>query len=276
METFDNAVDTNTRAIGVMDSGVGGLTVLKQLLSVCPDENYIYFGDTKNLPYGGKSKAQLVEIVKEIFEFFETQKVKAVVLACNTTSATAYEELKDKYPFKIYPLIQSVARYMSADKGLLKLGVMATEATVKTKTYTKEFKKYNPDIEVIEQSCPLWVPIVENQIINYDENEAIYGYLKNVLAFNPQKIILGCTHYPLFKSEISAYLDGQTTIVDSATACADHVRDYLDTHHLRATVNKEGRNGFFVTDLHSTLPLMAARFLGRPLERIEKIALSDD
>ena len=203
METFDNTIDT--RAIGVMDSGVGGLTVLKQLLSVCPNENYIYFGDTKNLPYGEKSKEQLIEIVKEIFEFFEQKNVKAVVLACNTTSATAYEELKDKYPFKIYPLIQSVAKYMSADKGLLKLGVMATEATVKTKTYTKEFKKYNPDIEVIEQACPLWVPIVEKHLTNYDEKQAIYGYLKNVLEFNPQKIILGCTHYPYLMDKISKY-----------------------------------------------------------------------
>lgn len=231
METFDNAVDTNTRAIGVMDSGVGGLTVLKQLLSVCPDENYIYFGDTKNLPYGGKSKAQLVEIVKEIFEFFETQKVKAVVLACNTTSATAYEELKDKYPFKIYPLIQSVARYMSADKGLLKLGVMATEATVKTKTYTKEFKKYNPDIEVIEQSCPLWVPIVENQIINYDENEAIYGYLKNVLAFNPQKIILGCTHYPYLMDKIAKYAPKEL-FINPAQIFARYIADDLKQNNM--------------------------------------------
>ncbi len=229
METFDNTIDT--RAIGVMDSGVGGLTVLKQLLSVCPKENYIYFGDTKNLPYGEKSKEQLIEIVKEIFEFFEQKNVKAVVLACNTTSATAYEELKDKYPFKIYPLIQSVAQYMSADKGLLKLGVMATEATVKTKTYTKEFKKYNTDIEVIEQACPLWVPIVEKHLTNYDEKQAIYGYLKNVLEFNPQKIILGCTHYPYLMDKISKYAPREL-FINPAQIFARYIIDDLKQNSL--------------------------------------------
>ncbi len=229
METFNNKTDT--RPIGVMDSGVGGLTVLKQLLSVCPNENYIYFGDTKNLPYGEKSKEELIEIVKEIFEFFKKQNVKAVVLACNTTSATAYEELKNKYPFKIYPLIQSVAKYMSADKGLLKLGVMATEATVKTKTYTKEFKKYNPDIEVMEQACPLWVPIVEKQIKNYDEKKAIFGYLKNILEFNPQKIILGCTHYPYLMDKISKYAPAEL-FINPAQIFARYIADDLKHNNL--------------------------------------------
>lgn len=235
METFDNTLSTiDKRPIGVMDSGVGGLTVLKQLLSLCPNENYIYFGDTKNLPYGGKSKEQLIEIVKEIFEFFESQNVKAVVLACNTTSATAYEELKDKYPFKIYPLIQSVAKYMSADTGLLKLGVMATEATVKTKTYTKEFQKHNPQVEVIEQACPLWVPIVEKQITDYDENQAIYGYLKNVLEFNPQKIILGCTHYPYLLDKISKYAPKEL-FINPAQIFARYIIDDLKQNHLLNT-----------------------------------------
>lgn len=232
METFDNKNCTiNNAVIGVMDSGVGGLTVLKQLLSCCPQENYIYFGDTKNLPYGEKTKEQLIEIVKEIFEFFEQKKVKAVVLACNTTSATAYEELKDKYPFKIYPLIQSVARYMSADKGLLKLGVMATEATVKTQTYTKEFKKYNPDIEVHEQACPMWVPIVEKHITNYDEEHAIGDYLKNVLAFNPQKIILGCTHYPYLMDKISKYAPAEL-FINPAQIFARYIIEDLKQNNL--------------------------------------------
>lgn len=157
-------ISEKDKAIGVMDSGVGGLTVLKQLLKVMPSENYLYFGDTKNLPYGEKTKEQLIEIVKEIFDFFEKQNVKAVVLACNTTSATAYEELKDKYSFKIYPLIQTVSKCVVLDKSLDRIGVMATQATVNSQKYTSELKKNNPAIEVFEQACPKWVPIVENQI----------------------------------------------------------------------------------------------------------------
>ena len=128
-------------------------------------------------------------------------------------------------------LIQSVAKYMSADKGLLKLGVMATEATVKTKTYTKEFKKYNPDIEVIEQACPLWVPIVEKHLTNYDEKQAIYGYLKNVLEFNPQKIILGCTHYPYLMDKISKYAPREL-FINPAQIFARYIIDDLKQNSL--------------------------------------------
>ena len=110
-------MEDKEKYIGVMDSGIGGLTVLKQLLNIRPQEKYLYFGDTKNLPYGEKSKEELIKIVKEIFDFFETQNVKAVVLACNTSSATAYEELQDNYSFKIYPLIQEIRQW--TDKPLI-------------------------------------------------------------------------------------------------------------------------------------------------------------
>lgn len=220
-------------SIGVMDSGVGGLTVLKQLLKVLPNEDYIYFGDTKNLPYGSKSKEELIEIVKEIFDFFESKKVKAVVLACNTTSATAYEELKDKYSFKIYPLIQSVTKCIAEDKTLERVGVMATEATVKTKTYTKEFRKNNPHIEVIEQACPLWVPIVEKTLVNYDEKQIMTDYLKDILAFHPQKVILGCTHYPYLLDTIAKYAPKEL-FTNPATIFAQYIKEDLKKNNLLA------------------------------------------
>ena len=112
--------------IGVMDSGIGGLTVLKQLIDVCPNENYLYFGDTKNLPYGEKTKDELIKIVKEIYDFFEQKKVKAVVMACNTSAAIAYDVLKDNYNFEIYPIIQVVSKCLTQDKNLNKIAIMAT------------------------------------------------------------------------------------------------------------------------------------------------------
>lgn len=224
-------IKNNNKAIGVMDSGVGGLTVLKQLLKICPNEDYLYFGDTKNLPYGEKSKEELIEIVKEIFDFFETQSVKAVVLACNTTSATAYEELKDKYSFKIYPLIQTVAKCVSKDNDFTRIGVMATQATVNSKKYTQEFNKNNPKIKVFEQACPMWVPIVEKQITCSDEKEAITGYLNKVLEFNPQKIILGCTHYPYLLDKLSKYAPKEL-FINPAQIFANYIKEDLDKNNL--------------------------------------------
>lgn len=233
------------KAIGVMDSGVGGLTVLKQLLQVMPEENYLYFGDTKNLPYGEKSKEQLIEIVKEIFDFFETQNVKAVVLACNTTSATAYEELKDKYGFKIYPLIQTAAKCISMDKNLKRVAVMATQATVNAKKYSQEFKKNNPEIEIIEQACPLWVPIVEKQLTDYDEKEVITGYLNNVLAFNPQKIILGCTHYPYLMDKLTKYAPREI-FINPAELFANYIKEDLKKNN-RLNTQIKGHIQFFAS-----------------------------
>ena len=235
----------NTKAIGVMDSGVGGLTVLKQLIETCPQENYLYFGDTKNLPYGEKSKQELIDIVKEIFDYFETRNVKAVVLACNTTSATAYEELKDKYSFKIYPLIQTVAKCVASDKGIKKIAVMATQATVNSKKYTSEFKKNNQEIEVLEQACPLWVPIVENKIKNYDEQEAIYGYLNKVIEFNPQKIILGCTHYPYLLDKLSKYTT-KDLFINPAGIFANYIKQDLIKNNL-INPQKQGYTRYFAS-----------------------------
>lgn len=247
------------KAIGVMDSGVGGLTVLKQLLNVMPSENYLYFGDTKNLPYGEKTKEQLIEIVKEIFAFFEKQNVKAVVLACNTTSATAYEELKDKYSFKIYPLIQTVSKCVVLDKSLDRIGVMATEATVNSQKYTSELKKNNPAVEVFEQACPKWVPIVENQIKDYDEKSVITGYLNSVLEFNPKKIILGCTHYPYLLDKLAKYAP-QDLFINPAQLFANYIKQDLLKHNILNT-DSSGSVSYFASSEPDVFKKNAKLFL---------------
>ena len=221
----------NIKPIGVMDSGVGGLTVLKQLIELCPNEKYIYFGDTKNLPYGEKTKDELISIAKKIFDFFQKKQVKAVVMACNTTSATVYDTFKDKYDFKIYPIIQIVAKSLSLDKNLEKVAVMATNATVNSQKYTQEFHKYNKNIQVFEQACPLWVPIVEHKLRDYDEKEAIMAYLDNVLDFNPQKIILGCTHYPYLLDKLQKYAP-KDLFINPSTIFANYIKEDLKQHNL--------------------------------------------
>ncbi len=235
----------NNKAIGVMDSGVGGLTVLKELRKICPNENYIYFGDTKNLPYGEKTKEKLVQIVKEIFDYFETQNVKAVVLACNTTSATAYEEFKDKYSFKIYPLIQVVSKCITQDKSISKIGIMATQATVNSKKYTQELQNNNPNVKVVEQACPKLVPIVENRLQNCDKQAILKEYLNPILNFEPQKIILGCTHYPYLLDDLSK-LANKELFINPAEIFAQAIKKDLEQNNL-ITNSKIGTTKYFAS-----------------------------
>lgn len=236
MEELNKNIFCNN-AIGVMDSGIGGLTVLKHLHEICPNENYLYFGDTKNLPYGEKSKEELIKIVKEIFDFFKEQKVKAVVMACNTSSATAYEELKDNYDFKIYPIIQIVSKCVTMDKDLTRVAVLATKATVESKTYTKELIQNNPRVEVKEKACPLFVPIVEKKLKDFDESEIFTEYLNSILAFSPQKIILGCTHYPYLLNTLSKYAP-KDLFINPAKLFAKYIKEDLKEKNLLSDKQK--------------------------------------
>ena len=228
--------EIKNKSIGVMDSGVGGLTVLKELKILCPNENYIYFGDTKNLPYGEKTKQELIALAKKVFDFYAKKNVKAVVMACNTTSATVYDELKDNYDFKIYPIIQVVANCITKDSNLNRIAIMATNATVNSKKYSQELQKNKIDLKVFEQACPKWVPIVEKKLTNYDEKKVITEYLKEVLAFNPQKIILGCTHYPYLLNKLEKYAPKEL-FINPAKIFANYIKDDLKSQNLLCKEN---------------------------------------
>jgi len=191
--------------VGFFDSGVGGLSVYARFKKLLPYENTLYFGDLANMPYGSKTKEQLVSYARNILDFYKEKCVKAVVIACNTSSAQAYDVIKDEYDFKIYPIIQSCAKVI-ASGNYKKIGVFATEATVKSGVYTRELCKYNQDLLVQEIACPNWVPIVESS--NYKDEKAIFdvkSQLEQMLRFSPDKIILGCTHYPYLKGLLTQF-----------------------------------------------------------------------
>ena len=195
----------NNFPIGIFDSGVGGLSVFKELYSLLPQENYIYFGDTKNLPYGNKSQEELVEISKSIFDYFQTKQVKAVIMACNTTSAITYDVLKDNYDFKIYPVVQTVAKTI-ANSNVKRIGVFATKATINSHAYKNNIQAINPNIEVVEIACPEWVNIVENELQNDEKAiQNIKMQLDEMMSHNVDKIILGCTHYPFLLKVLTKF-----------------------------------------------------------------------
>lgn len=237
----------NEQPIAFFDSGVGGITVFEKLKKILPNENYIYFGDLKNNPYGEKSKEELLKFTDEIFKFFEKKGAKIAVMACNTTSANVFEELKDNYKFKIYPIIQSTASVI-AKLPIKKIGVLATAATIKSGAYAKELKKYNPDLEVFELACPPWVKIVEENTQELPESvEKIEYYLKQMLENKPDKIILGCTHYP-YLMETLKKLAPEELFIDPSKAFAEFVKTDLKANNLLSdNTDRTPSEEFFVS-----------------------------
>lgn len=223
---------TDNRPIAFFDSGVGGLTVFAKVKKLLPNENYLYFGDTKNMPYGEKSEKQLIEFADRIFKFFEKQNAKAVVMACNTTSAITYEKLKDNYNFKIYPIIQTVCSTLAGLDGVKSLGVIATPATINSHAYSKGIAKYNKDMKVYELAAPNWVRIVEEHRIHQPQSiEQIKKILEVMKENNPDKIVLACTHYPYLLDVLKKFLP-EDKYIDPAIFFAQSIKNDLEKNNL--------------------------------------------
>lgn len=250
---------SNNNPIGFFDSGVGGVTVFEQVKKLLPDEDYIYFGDTKNMPYGEKTEEQLLTFADNIFKFLERKKVKAVVMACNTTSAIVYEKLKNNYAFEIYPIIQSAAK-MLAELNVKRIGVFATPATINSHCYKKEIEKHNPDIEVIEIACPKWVKIVENKEENTDfAKEAVNEKMNEMQKFNPEKIVLGCTHYPYLLNVLSQFAP-QDTFINPSVEFAKIIKNDLQHKGLLNTSDGKKYEKFYVSANPEKFQLSASMF----------------
>lgn len=223
---------TDNRPIAFFDSGVGGLTVFAKVKKLLPNENYLYFGDTKNMPYGEKTEKQLIEFADRIFKFFEKQNAKAVVMACNTTSAITYEKLKDNYNFKIYPIIQTVCSTLAGLDGVKSLGVIATPATINSHAYSKGIAKYNKDMKVYELAAPNWVRIVEEHRIHQLQSiEQIKEILEVMKENNPDRIVLACTHYPYLLDVLKKFLP-EDKYIDPAIFFAQSIKNDLEKNNL--------------------------------------------
>ncbi len=234
----------NNLPIGFFDSGVGGLSVYAKFRKELPHEDTIYFGDLKNLPYGDKTKSQLISFARNILNFYKKTGVKAVVIACNTSSAQAYETIKNEYDFPIYPIIQTCAREISslADK---RLGVFATSATVSSGVYSREIKRQKPNLEIKEIPCPIWVSIVEGHFRGNTE-PVIKPHIEEMLKFKPEKIILGCTHYPYLMKELEKYAP-KSIFIDPAEIFVDCINRDLRIKGLINPKNTAGTEEFFVS-----------------------------
>ncbi len=184
------------------------------------------------MPYGEKTEEQLIEFADKIFRFFEAKQAKAVVMACNTTSAITYEKLKDNYSFKIYPIIQSVCSTLAKLNNVNKLGVIATPATIKSHTYSKEIKKYNANMKVFELAAPNWVRIVEEHRINQPQSIMQVKEILDVMKeFEPDKIVLACTHYPYLTGILKKFMP-EDKFIDPALYFAQNIKQDLEKNNL--------------------------------------------
>ena len=210
------------RPIGIFDSGVGGLTVVKEVIRELPFEETVYFGDTARVPYGSKSKETVTKFSSQIIRFLKSKNVKAVIIACNTVSSNSFEELREEFPN--LPIIEVVGpgaeSCIKATKNNI-VGVIGTEATIKSGAYEKRIKALDPKIKVYSKACPLFVPLAEEGWTNNEvAKQTANIYLKELIETGMDCILLGCTHYPLLKACIGETVGKEVKIIDPAAATA--------------------------------------------------------
>jgi len=258
-------------AIGVFDSGVGGLTVVSALRRRLPGESILYLGDTARLPYGSKSPDTVTRYTRRNIEFLTDRGVKAVVVACNTASALALPNL-EMHELPTWGVIEPGA-LKAAQVSRGRVGVIATEATVRSDAYPRALRAVRPDLEIVSQACPLFVPLVEEGW--HDDpitEEVARRYLRPLLEAGIDTLVLGCTHYPLLVPVLQRVVGPDVTLVDSAEAVAEMVAAGLADRHLEATAT--AAHHFCVTDSGETFQRIARRILQDPgvgLEWVEVV-----
>ena len=261
--------------IGIFDSGIGGLTVVRQIHFALPNENLVYLGDTARVPYGTKSPGTVVRFACEDTQFLLQQNVKAVVVACNTASAWALPALQQKFGLPIFGVIIPGARAALDKTRTRRIGVIGTSATIRSQAYSEAILARCETARVFACPCPLLVPLVEEAWTDHPvTHRVLREYLRPLLQHRIDTLVLGCTHYPLLKNALRKVTKGRIKLVDSAESCALYVKEHLaELKLLNANRKHRGTIQPFVTDEAGRFDEMAARFLGQKAEPARKIEL---
>lgn len=261
---------TNLAPIGVFDSGMGGLTVVREMIRQLPHESIIYFGDTARVPYGPKSPDTVLRYSREITAYLKAEGVKALVIACNTATAHALPALRREYDMPIVGVIEPGARAAAGATKTKRVGVIGTAGTIKSRAYEKEIIKLVPDAQVTAQACALFVPLVEEGWTDAEPTRAIArNYLAPLVAAEIDTLVLGCTHYPLMKTVIGNVVGRDVRLIDSAYETARETAELLKAHGLENTSPNEARYRFIASDAPDTFLALAERFLGSSIDRVE-------
>ena len=257
----------DNRPIGIFDSGVGGLTVFKEIRKLLPNENLIYFGDTARVPYGNKSPQVVQKYSLEIAKFLEMQDVKMIIIACNTASALALSALRNEVRIPVIGVIEPGVRAAIKSAKNNSIAVIGTKATINSGAYQNRIKRLRNSINVIAIPCPLFVPIVEENLINSKiADDAMEMYLSDLKNTDIKSVILACTHYPLLKQNIKNFFDNKVELVDSAYETAKEVKETLEARRMITEQETAGKEKFFVSDSSETFSNIATNFLNRSID----------
>ena len=268
--------DATSSPIGVFDSGIGGLTVVAEIMRQLPNEEIVYFGDTARLPYGPKSNETVTQFSIQDAEFLLTHGVKYIVVACNTASSIAIEALTSRYDVPVIGVIEpgALAAVSSTLKG--KVGVIGTEGTIASGAYRRAIEKLDRDIEVVETSCPLFVPLAEEGWTDREVTLVIaHEYLTPLRDAAVDVVVLGCTHYPILKGTIAKVFGPSVRLIDSAEETAKEVAERLEDLDLVRVRETPPVHKFFVSDVPHRFREQAERFLGAPLPGVSVVTVDE-
>lgn len=264
--------------IGVFDSGVGGLTVAREIMRHLPNEDIVYFGDTARVPYGSKSRDNIIRYSRQIIRFLETKGVKAIVIACNTASALALDVVSQETNVPIIGVVEPGARAALEATETKKIGVIGTEATIRSAMYEKIIQGIDAETTVIGKACPLFVPLVEEGFAKHKVTEEIIDYyLASFMETDIDSLILGCTHYPLLRSKIRQYVGDQICLVNPAYETAMDLKKLLEESGMANTERKEehGSYSFYVSDAADKFKQFANSILPYDIETTKQINIEE-
>ncbi len=255
----------NFNPIGVFDSGIGGLTVVKEIISQLPNESIIYLGDTARVPYGTRGKEVITKFALELTSFLLKRKVKFLVVACNTISSTCLRQIQKISPAPVLGVIDPVVDEALRVSKSQNIGIIGTQATISSKVYQKRINRKDPKKKVLMKACSLFVPLAEEGLIDSPVTELIAKeYLKEFKGSGIDTLILGCTHYPILKQTIQKVIGKKVTLIDSAKPTAKKLKEVLENKKLLSKA-KKAKYEFFVTDAPERVYKVASNFFGQTI-----------
>lgn len=261
----------DNRYIGVFDSGLGGLSAVKEIMEILPNENVIYFGDTGRVPYGTRAKDTILKYVQSDINFLLNFDIKAIVVACGTASAVAVPELKDKYDIPIIDVLSPTVKKAADMTKNGKICVLGTSGTINSGKFSSSLLEIDSKFEIVSKACPMFVPLVENGYINSEITSAIANeYLQEAKSVGVDTIILGCTHFPLISNTISDIMGEGVSLINPGKAVAEYLKDYLTNNNMLA--NTKAKYEFYVSDRPQGFAKLGSMFLNREItESIEQV-----
>lgn len=266
----------NNKPIGVFDSGIGGLTVLKELVEQLPGENMVYFGDTARIPYGTRSKETVIKYFFQSVRFLKSKDVKLIVVACNTASALAMAEAQKSFNIPIIGVIDPGSKAAAAATENGTIGVIGTEGTINSGTYQRKIRRYLPSAEIIGISCPLFVPIVEE---GWENSDVAYitaqKYLLELRDHNIDSLVLGCTHYPALRYTLNKLFDNKVKLVNPAYETAKATKLLLKEENMLSDKLDGGKIDFFVSDDPEKFKRVGGNILRKEIASVQKVNIEN-